>query len=1399
MRRAALGFVILLQAPLVFSQAVDSSRLVPVEFEFTRILQSPEIGVGLNGLFNNWGGDSNKHPIPMTNVGNDVWKVTVFISPGVWPYKFVTFRAGSANDTIISSWITDPDNPQLDGTSYNNSILKVSDPMIYYLFPMNGSTINNRTPQISAKVSWAQGSDIDVASIGLKIDNVSVPNGSSYFDRSKRIFSYTPSVPLTFEQHAVELAVTNNKAVTANLTSTFSVVNQIISAPYTFVFDPLSPNFKPVGDIRTVEIKGTFNKFGSDPLVGPDSDGVYARTVQLGIGTPTSYQFIINGGQYIDDPDNPVMQKDFGTIAVKRVEPNPKFKFIQPRQGQLFPPGTSLSVRAQLLVSDSGFAIDRNSIHVLLDGISITISSVDSGNEGATFESGSFVVALGRHQLKFIGADIQGNRTVSYLAFGSFGVGTGFHYIDADSDDNGPGSYTYPGFSPTGSADIREIDIQANASNDSLVFSISMGSVTDYTRVGFEIVNSLDGHRVSDLDNVSLQLPDFTNRGVYFVLAAPNSSQLSGIENGIFTDTQVNSLVLRPRITVNPDAKSSGALQFCLPLSFLENVMGTFSKGWYFIAYSYLGNTGGGWRVPQSNGGSVFSESPNIYDAAFFFNTSIEKRDLSNYNYSFNYGGSRYALLASNRRGALSVKPSDISASLASKPFVKILTDGGEMRQSDTLRVCVYVSDSTKSTGVLSVNGTGSSASFARDTAVFTAVLAEGTNELQAWVDYGIGLNSYSTKVFFNRIKNHKPTISVVKTVTGGAVTLDATGTTNPDNLPQSFSWTQDKTNPSSVALSSASSPSISFSVPAGKGEYYFTLTCSTSKDNAFQRVVMIVDSAGAGSPDISTWHPSWVDSAIVYEVYVKTMSLDGDLPAVTRRIPMMKDLGINTIWLMPIHPGPQMSPSQPGYAITDYFEVNPTYGTKADLKALVDSAHAKGIRVILDYVVNHTHNTHPFLLDAFKYGSASPYRNFYYWNPDGSYQYLYTWTDLPSINYNYQQNMDYLIDVAKFWLQNSNIDGYRCDVASGVNDTRPNGPAFWQRFRRELKTIKSDVFLLGELDASVLKYFDKKFDSGYDWWFLTSMKDALSNNTLIHELDSALTYYSFSSYPGNVRPFRFIENHDESRLISLFPVEKVKLAATLLLTLPGVPMIYAGQEVGEQTFRGLVDWSDPYSLRPFYKRLISLRRWFPSLSIGKYSRALTSSPDSIFAYTRVADSLSALVAHNFTGGSVTFSTSIDTSAFKMKGGNIYYFNDVLNSTYYQITSSSARSLVLTLAPNSSAVLILARTPFVTSVQGEHAVPLSFSLDQNYPNPFNPTTVIQFSLAGNGPVPVKLEVYNVMGQKVKMILDESRTPGAYRVQWDGRNDFGRQVASGMYFYMLRSKDFVQTKKMILLK
>jgi cyclomaltodextrinase / maltogenic alpha-amylase / neopullulanase len=1381
---------------LLFSQS-DTS-MVPVEFEFYKILRTPEVGVGVNGSFNNWGNNpdgtgNNKHLIAMENVGDNLWRVTRFIPLGKYEYKFVTYNVSMSGDTSVSTWITDPLNSDYGGP-YNNSRLNVTDPMIYYLQPMNNTSTNNRTPDITAKISWAISSGINLSSINLLIDDNALPNAMQYFDTTSRVFIYKPSIALITKKYTVELSVQNNKGTSADLKSTFNIVNEIISAPYTFVFDPLSPNLKLVGEIEKVEIKGAFNNLGADPMNGPDNDGVYKYTAQLNIGVPNSYQYIINGGQYINDPDNPVMVQDFGTVAIKRVNPAPHFEVLFPRQSQLFNPGENISINAQLIESDSNYAIDNNSIKVFLDNNPVSISSVDSIERGVEVKSATFSVTGGRHQLKFIGSDTSGIQTQYLMTFGSFSENSGFHYVDADSDDTGPGNYTYPSFSVKGSADIKQVDISSNAANDSLIFTVTLGSVTDYTRLGFEIINSLNGSIKIAPDKAGIQIPDVSNKGIFFILTPPGSGQKSNYVNKIYKDLDLTTST--DTLVVNPDVESTGKFKFEIPLSLIENIAGSFTKGWYFLAYSYLGNSNGGWKVPQENGGALFSESPNIYDAAFFYNNSIEKRNLSNFNFSFNYGGSRYIKLASNLRGVQFIQPKDISDELASKPYINILTDGGNIRWSDSIRVYVASSDSSISSGILSVNSNLYALSFSGDTAYADIVLSEGINELQAYANYGQNLKSYSTKIFFNRIIDHKPKIDIVESINSGSVTLDASATSNIDKLTESFKWMQDLKNPELITFSSSVSSSASFSVPSKIGEYFYTLKCFTAKDSSFERIALIVDSSGGHFPDLNKWHASWIDSARIYEIFVRTLSLDGNIKAVTNRLSYIKSLGVNTIWLMPIYPGPPLSPSQPGYAISDYFNVNPAYGNLNDFKTFIDSAHSKGFKVILDYVVDHTSNIHPFMLDAFKYGSHSPYYDFYKWNIDGTYKYLYTWTDLPFINYELQRNRDYFMEAAKFWVENYNVDGFRCDAAAEVNDLHPGGSDFWQQFRSELKTIKPDILLLGELNAANLNYFDKKFDSGYDYSFFDNIKNAESNNNMLADFESAISSYLADNYPSYLIPFRYIENHDQARFISQYNLDETKLAATNLLTLPGLPMIYAGQEVGEQSYRGLINWQDPYNFSSFYKKLIGLRRDLKTLSYGNYKEIETSSPDSVFAFARTTDSANTLVVSNFTNGIVNARLNLDSLRFNIKPGKNYYLNDVLNNLGYPLNNFS--NFDIELPGYHSAVLSLSDT-IITSVDNTTISSNRFSLLQNYPNPFNPITTIKYSVGGQGTANVKLIIYNILGQKVKTLVNDFKSPGQYSTIWNGRNDNGIEVSSGVYLYLLKVKDFVETKKMIFLK
>ena len=1372
--------------------------MVPVEFEFYKVLMEPDVGVGVNGSFNNWGNNSdgtgnNKHLIPMQNTGNNIWKVTKLISQGKYEYKFVTYKVSLTGDTSVSTWITDPLNSDYGGP-YNNSRLDVTDPMIYYLQPLNNISTNNRKPDITAKISWAMSSSINLSSINLLIDNNPVPNAQQYFDSTIRVFDYKPLTELLTKPHTIELSVQNNDGVSAKLSSAFNVVNEIISAPYTFVFDPLSPNLKFVGKIDKVEIKGAFNNLGADPMSGPDSDGVYKYTALLNIGTPSVYQYIINGGQYINDPDNPIMEQDFGTVAVKHVDPAPHFEILYPRQGQLFTPGENISIDAHLIVSDSNYAIDNNSIKILLDNNPVSISSIDSVDRGVDIKSSGFSASEGRHQLKFIGSDTSGIQTQYLMTFGSFSQNSGYHYVDADSDDTGPGNYKYPSFSGNGSADIKEININSNATNDSLIFTISLAGVSDYTRLGLEIINSFNGPLAIAPDKAGIQIPEISNKGIFFILTVPNSGQKSPYVNKIYSDLNLASPI--DSLVINPDVKATGKFQFKIALSTIENIAGSFTEGWYFLTYSYFGDTNGGWKVPQSNGGSLFPESPNIFDAAFFYNNSIEKRNLSNYNFSFNYGGSRYVKLSSNLRGVKFIQPQNISSGLASKPYVNILTNGGNIRWTDSVRVYVACSDTSVSSGILLVNSNQYVLKFNTDTAYADIILAEGINELQAYVNYDQSLKSYSTKAFFNRIIDHKPQVNIVKNINSNSVYLNASSSTNIDQLPETYRWFQDSKNPQKVFFSSITLSSTSFSVPQKPGEYFYTLKCYTSKDSSFERIALIVDTTGAHFPDLNTWHASWIDSSRIYEIFLRTLSLDGNIKAATNRLTYIKSLGVNTIWLMPIYPGPPLSPSQPGYAISDYFNVNPVYGNLNDFKTFVDSAHAKGFKVILDYVVDHTSNIHPFMLDAYKYGSFSPYYNFYKWNPDGSYKYLYTWTDLPFINYELQRNRDYFIEAAKFWLENYNIDGFRCDAAAEVNDLHPGGSDFWQQFRSELKTIKPDILLLGELNAANLNYFDKKFDSGYDYSFFDNIRNAISNNNMLNDFESGISSYLPGNYPSYLIPFRYIENHDQARFISQYNLNETKLAATNLLTLPGLPMIYAGQEVGEQSYRGLINWQDPNNLTSFYKKVISLRKDLKPLSYGQFRELETSSPDSVFAYSRSIDSSYTIVASNFTNGTIDVNIKLDSLHFKVVPGKDYYFNDLLNS--YSYPASNLSDLEVSLPANGAAIFVLSDT-IVTSVNNKGNTPNRFSLYQNYPNPFNPTTTIKYSVAGAGVTNVKLIIYNILGQKVRTLVNDVKSPGQYSAIWNGRNDTGVEVSSGIYLYLFKARDFLETKKMIFLK
>ena len=742
-------------------------------------------------------------------------------------------------------------------------------------------------------------------------------------------------------------------------------------------------------------------------------------------------------------------------------------------------------------------------------------------------------------------------------------------------------------------------------------------------------------------------------------------------------------------------------------------------------------------------------------------------------------------------------------------PSIALLTGGGDW-YADTVRVYGFISGAVASSATIEVrNGT-----FTRDTSVsvvsglFSSLipLADGTDTITTGFIRGADTIT-SNSAIFNYHADHSTDIVINTGISAGSVTLDASASSNHDNLPVTYNWTADTSNPSIVALSGENTAVLGFNSPSKDGEYYFTVTAKTALDTSWARTVIVVDSGKVHTVDPGVWHPSWVDSAVVYEIFVHSFTFGGQFIEVTAAIPQLKALGINCIWLMPIMP----SVSTHGYNITDYYDVSPGYGSKKDFTDLVNTAHRYGVKIILDLVINHTSAAHPFIEDSYKYGVYSPYHDFYEWHngivSDSTYVYYDGWSDLANINYQSDWTRNYLLQMAKYWVEKFNIDGYRCDVAWGVNDggvdewgetePRPGGAAFWQTFRAELKAVKPDIYLLGEMDASHYYapslYFYKKFDSGYDWPFLNSVENCLDRTSTVSGLDALVRFYQGSNYPSYARPLRFIENHDLPRFISMYSVPQTKMAATLFLTLPGIPLVYAGQEYGEMTMRDLINRTDPNSLYPFYLDLIHLRTSHPALQQGIVLRLQTSSSDSVYAYLRKTDSDRVVVLNNFYGSILHPTVEIPQDSVGLDSTKTWFVNDQLNrgSVPASVTSSGVQ-FEIDLAPYQSRILTFSDSPSFDAIDDKSLVPGIFDLKQNYPNPFNPSTTISYQLPANSYV--SLKVYDIIGREVAMLFDGRQNAGTHEVKFDGS-----RMASGMYFVKMNSGTFSATKKIMLIK
>lgn len=414
---------------------------------------------------------------------------------------------------------------------------------------------------------------------------------------------------------------------------------------------------------------------------------------------------------------------------------------------------------------------------------------------------------------------------------------------------------------------------------------------------------------------------------------------------------------------------------------------------------------------------------------------------------------------------------------------------------------------------------------------------------------------------------------------------------------------------------------------------------------------------------------PEWAKDAIIYEVNIRQHTPEGTFNAFVKDIPRLKEMGIDILWLMPIHQiGELNRKGSLGsyYSIYDYKSVNPEFGTMEDFKNLVNIAHEHGMYVLLDWVANHTS------WDAI-WTETNP--DFYHKDSAGNFMVpVEDWEDVIHLDFDNEELRTHMIDALKFWIIEANIDGYRCDVADMVPTE------FWDEARMELDKIKP-VFMLAEAETPEHHY--QAFDMSYGWWLMHVMNGIAKGEKPVTRIDTVLTWEK-NEFPEGAIKMRFTTNHDENSWNGTVYErygEGNLTFSVLCYTLPGMPLIYSGQEAGMNKRlrffeKDTIDWSD-IKYQDFYTKLNKLKKENVALWNGEYGgdiEILHSKPDSpVFAFKRSKDDNIIIVILNLsdkkTNAQIEIEENIElTEYFSKKNINAKDLKDIsLDNWEYRV------------------------------------------------------------------------------------------------------------------------------------
>ncbi|PHN03420.1 alpha-amylase family glycosyl hydrolase [Flavilitoribacter nigricans] len=548
--------------------------------------------------------------------------------------------------------------------------------------------------------------------------------------------------------------------------------------------------------------------------------------------------------------------------------------------------------------------------------------------------------------------------------------------------------------------------------------------------------------------------------------------------------------------------------------------------------------------------------------------------------------------------------------------------------------------------------------------------------------------------------------------------------------------------------------------------------------------------------PAISTsYETHWWNDAVFYEIFVRSFYDSdndgiGDFRGIIEKLDYLNDgdpetdtdLGITGIWLMPM----MASPSYHGYDVTDYYATEPDYGTMADFEALLEAAHARGIKVIIDFVMNHSSDQHPWFTQSAN--SQSNFRDWYIWsdnNPgfngpwgqnvwharNGDYYYGLFWGGMPDLNYSHPPLKEEMFNITRFWLDKG-VDGFRLDAIKYLDEdgtlleNTPETFTLLEEFNTVYKTARPDAFTVGEVwsaTSSVVPYVqNNRLDICFDFDLAGAILNAVNGG------DPANIQNQFgvlqAAYP-KLQYGTFLTNHDIDRVFSQLgnDASRMKLAAALYLSMPGVPFIYYGEEVGmtgtgiHENIRRPMQWStaanggfsshtpwyglgsnvatnnvatmaaEPGSLWQHYRKLVHIRNDEAALRRG-YLLGLESNTARTLGYARIYEEEAVLVVSNFNTAAISPEITLPVSSLTP---GTYSVRELYSSTAMGTVeineqggfgnwTAAAGSM---LNPRETWFLKLASTE-PTPVREQLAPELDFSLR---PNPASDQVDLQFN------------------------------------------------------------------------